>query len=169
MISLHLMVKKYHKRGLDNTSHSSNGVLDFPKPHDNLSPFFPGTPFSSRNAESRFTALKFQVPHWGYSTTPFDRGLASTTQDKWASPIDKTASAPISIITSDLEAVDFRTVIHHGQVTPGDSPEEGLSSPQKSEESAMARRQSRKEKAVGTATIAAASAPSAMSEEGSTG
>ncbi|KFY95006.1 hypothetical protein V501_01614 [Pseudogymnoascus sp. VKM F-4519 (FW-2642)] len=132
MISLHLMAKKYHKWGLDDASHSSNSVLDFPKAHDNLSPFFPGRPFSSRNPESRFTALKSHVPHWGCSPTPFDRGLASTTQDKWTSPINKAASAPISIITSDLEAVDFRTVIHNGHVTPGDSPEEGLSSPQKS-------------------------------------
>jgi hypothetical protein len=48
------MVKKYHKWGLDDASHSSNGALDFPKPPDNLSPFFSVTPFSSQIPETRF-------------------------------------------------------------------------------------------------------------------
>ncbi|KAL5345045.1 transcription factor [Pseudogymnoascus australis] len=149
---------------LDDVSHSSNGALDFPKPHEDLSPF------SSQMPETRYTALKSQVPHSGYSTTTCDRALVSKTQDNWVHPINKAASAPLSIITSGLEAADFRTVIHHGQVTPGDSPEEGLSSPHKSVASATARRQPRKEKMIATATATvAASASSAMSKESSTG
>ncbi|KFX93342.1 hypothetical protein O988_06860 [Pseudogymnoascus sp. VKM F-3808] len=155
---------------LDDASHSSSGALDFPKLHEGLSPFFSGSPFSSQTPESRYTALKSQVPHSGYSPTPCDRGIVFTTQDNWVHPINKAASAPLAIITSGLEAADFRTVIHHGQVTPGDSSEEGLSSPHKSVASATARRQPRKEKTIATATATAvASASSAMSKESSTG
>ncbi|KFY66691.1 hypothetical protein V497_00769 [Pseudogymnoascus sp. VKM F-4516 (FW-969)] len=154
---------------LDDASHSSNSALDFPKPHDDLSHFFSDSPFPSPTPGSRHAALISQVPHSGSSPTPWEGGLVSIAQDNWVPPINTAVPAPLSIITSGLEGVDFRTVMHHGQATPADSPEEGLSSPPKSAKSALAQRQSRKEKEIAVATAASsASASSAMSEENST-
>ncbi|KFY27338.1 hypothetical protein V491_00940 [Pseudogymnoascus sp. VKM F-3775] len=39
------------------------------------------------------------------------------------------AQTAITILTSDFEPGDARTVVHHGQVTPGDSPKEMASRP----------------------------------------
>ncbi|KFZ20442.1 hypothetical protein V501_00144 [Pseudogymnoascus sp. VKM F-4519 (FW-2642)] len=155
---------------LEYASHSSNSALDFPKPHDDLSHYLSDSPFPSPTPGSRHAALISQVPHSGYSPTPWDGGLVSTAQDNWVPPINAAAPAPLSIITSGFERVDFRNVMHHGQATPADLLEEGLSSPPKSAKSASARRQSKKEKEIATATAtASAFASSAMSEENSTG
>ncbi|KFY51010.1 hypothetical protein V495_00020 [Pseudogymnoascus sp. VKM F-4514 (FW-929)] len=142
---------------LEYASHSSNSALDFPKPHDDLSHFFSDSPFPSPTPGSR------------HSPTLWDGGLVSTAQDNWVPPINAAAPAPLSITTSGFECFNFRTVMHHGQATPTDSPEEDLTPP-KSAKSASARRQSRKEKEIATATASASAfASSATSEENSTG
>ncbi|OBT82161.1 hypothetical protein VE02_10020 [Pseudogymnoascus sp. 03VT05] len=109
---------------LEYASHSSNSALDFPKPHDDLSHFFSDSPFPS------------PTPGRRHLPTLWDGGLVSTAQDNWVPSINAAAPAPLSITTSGFECVDFRTMMHHGQATPTDSPEEGLSSPPKSAKSA---------------------------------
>ncbi|KFZ17996.1 hypothetical protein V501_01427 [Pseudogymnoascus sp. VKM F-4519 (FW-2642)] len=141
------------------SSSSASNALDFPKP-DDLSHFLSDSSFSSPTPGQRYTALKSQVPHSGYSPTPWDHGLVSTALDSWAQPA--MAAAPLSTLTSGFEPVETRTVMNNGHVTPGDSPEEARGSPPKWVKATLVRKQSRKGKVT---AAAAASASSATSEE----
>ena len=145
------------------SSSSASNTLNSPDP-DDLSQFLSDSRFSSPTPGQRYTALKSQVPHSGYSPTPWDRGLISTSLDTWAQPA--MAAEPLSIVTSGFEPVESRTVMNHGHVTPGDSPEEAPGSPPKLAKAALVRKQSRKGKEI---AAAAASASSATSEENLSG
>jgi hypothetical protein len=78
------------------------------------------------------------------------------------------AAGPLSIVTSGFEPVESRTMKNHGQITPGDSPEEAPGTPPKWATATLVRKQSRKGKKI-AAAAAAASVSSATSEENLSG
>lgn len=103
------------------SSISSNATL---KLHEELSHFFSEHLFFSPTTDQRFTTLKAQIPHSGYSSMPLDRGLVATAPDSWALPPAATPSAPLAILTSGFEPFEHRAVMNHGRVTPGYSPKD---------------------------------------------
>lgn len=103
-----------------------NPPLDLQKSsHDDLNQFFADPAFLNMAASPlpahRYSDLKSQNTLGRYSPVPWQRGVDPSSQvDPWA-----TAQQPSSLAigTPTLEKVDSRdTVMHHGQVTPGDSP-----------------------------------------------
>ncbi|OBT77446.1 hypothetical protein VF21_04280 [Pseudogymnoascus sp. 05NY08] len=136
----------------DNTPHSALTAtapqLDFPRPQDDLSQFFADSPFSSPGQGQRFVPMKAQ--QGGQQTYSPVRG-SQQQQDGWshnnnnnannnhinnnnnnnnnqASSSSSQQAPPLAILTSGFEpGADARTVVHHGQVTPGDSPETATS------------------------------------------
>ncbi|KFY41560.1 hypothetical protein V494_02923 [Pseudogymnoascus sp. VKM F-4513 (FW-928)] len=147
------------------SSSGASNALEFPKLED-LSHVLSDSPISSPLSGQRYTALKSQVPHSGYSPGPWDRGLISPALESWAQP--GMAAGPLSILTSGFEPVESRTVRNHGQVTPGDSPEEAPGSPPKWVKAALVRKQSGNGEEI-AAAAAAASTTSETSEENLSG
>ncbi|KFZ12574.1 hypothetical protein V501_04147, partial [Pseudogymnoascus sp. VKM F-4519 (FW-2642)] len=120
--------------------------LDFPRPHDDLSHFFADSPFSSPVPNQRFVPMKGQggqtySPVWGVQQQQdgWSHGNANNNNNNNNNQINSNnnnnnnnnnqasssqQAAPLAILTSGFEpGSDARTVVHHGQVTPGDSPE----------------------------------------------
>lgn len=147
------------------SSSSASNALDFPK-SDDLAHFLSDSPMSSPTPSQRYTALKSQAPHSGYSPAPWDRGSVSTALETWAQPA--MSAGLISILTSGFESVESRLVKNHGLVTPGDSPQEAPGLPPKWVKAALVRKQSGKGKEI-AAAAAAASASSATSEKNLSG
>ncbi|KFY51515.1 hypothetical protein V496_08825, partial [Pseudogymnoascus sp. VKM F-4515 (FW-2607)] len=165
----------------DDTPHSaltttSNAPLDFPKPQDDLSHFFADSPFSSPGPNQRYAPMKGQGQ--GYSPA---WGSQPQQQDGWSSNNNNNNNAnnhinnnnnqasgsqqqqPLAILTSGFEPGDARTVVHHGQVTPGDSPETATS-PGPGKGRASTRRASRKGKeSISSIATTATSATTASS------
>ncbi|OBT52162.1 hypothetical protein VE04_08082, partial [Pseudogymnoascus sp. 24MN13] len=120
----------------------------FPRPHDDLSHFFADSPFSSPVPNQRFVPMKGQggqtySPVWGVqqqqdgwshgnannnnnnnnnNSNQINNNNNNNNNNNQASSSQQ--AAPLAILTSGFEpGSDARTVVHHGQVTPGDSPE----------------------------------------------
>ncbi|KAL5347764.1 transcription factor [Pseudogymnoascus australis] len=145
----------------DDTPHSaltttSNAPLDFPKPQDDLSHFFADSPFSSPGPNQRYAPVKGQgqgySPAWG--SQPQQQDGWSNSNNNANNHINNNNNnqasgsqqqQPLAILTSGFEPGDARTVVHHGQVTPGDSPETATS-PGPGKGRASTRRASRKGK-----------------------
>jgi hypothetical protein len=138
----------------DDTHSATNATtivapLDFPKTHDDLPHFFADSPFSSPTPNQRYAPLK---PHtyppipWaaqerGWNNNSNNHNNQHNATNTWAQP-------PLAILTSGFELDDARTVVHHGYVTPSDSPKVVVSSSSPDVEgcAGSARRGSRKGK-----------------------
>lgn len=155
--------------------------LDFPKPHDDLSHFFADSPFSSPTPNQRFVPTKGQgqqtySPAWG-SQEGWSNGNnnnnnhINNNNNNNNSQAPTSQGSPLAILTSGFEPGDARTVVHHGQVTPGDSPETASSPGPAKGRAASSRRASRKGKesisSIATATTVA-SATSSRRDSGVT-
>ncbi|ELR05590.1 hypothetical protein GMDG_01781 [Pseudogymnoascus destructans 20631-21] len=121
---------------------TATAPLDFPKPHDDLSHFFADSPFSSPVPNQRFMPMKGQgqggqqtySPVWGVQQDGWSNGNGNNNNPisnnnnhhHHQAPASQQAP-PLAILTSGFEPGDARTVVHHGQVTPGDSPETATS------------------------------------------
>ncbi|KFY20192.1 hypothetical protein V491_03918, partial [Pseudogymnoascus sp. VKM F-3775] len=114
---------------------TSTAPLDFPKPQDDLSNFFADSPFSSPAPHQRFAPMKGQgqtfSPAWGgqegWSNNNNNNNNNNANANNNINNNNQQPSGsqpPLAILTSGFEPRDnTRTVVHHGQVTPGDSPE----------------------------------------------
>ncbi|KFY46091.1 hypothetical protein V495_02653 [Pseudogymnoascus sp. VKM F-4514 (FW-929)] len=117
---------------------TSNSALDFPKPQDDLSHFFADSPFSSPTPHNqRFAPMKGQQqqqqgfsPAWaGQEWSGNNNNNNNNNNINNNNTQASSSQQPLAILTSGFEPGDARTVVHHGQVTPGDSPEEMARSP----------------------------------------
>ncbi|OBT85648.1 hypothetical protein VE02_05807 [Pseudogymnoascus sp. 03VT05] len=129
----------------DNTPHSALTAtapqLDFPRPQDDLSHFFADSPFSSPGQGQRFVPMKAQQggqqtysPVWGsqqqdgWSRNNNANNHINNINNNNQASSSSSQQPPLAILTSGFEpGADARTVVHHGQVTPGDSPETATS------------------------------------------
>ncbi|OBT48824.1 hypothetical protein VE00_00588 [Pseudogymnoascus sp. WSF 3629] len=113
--------------------------LDFPRPQDDLSQFFADSPFSSPGQGQRFVPMKAQghggkqtySPVWGaqegWSNGNNNANNHINNNNNNQASSSSQQAPPLAILTSGFEPGDARTVVHHGQVTPGDSPETATS------------------------------------------
>ncbi|KFY46750.1 hypothetical protein V494_00350 [Pseudogymnoascus sp. VKM F-4513 (FW-928)] len=110
------------------TPTSTAAPLDCPKPHDDLSYFFEYSPLPSPSPNQRCAPVKSQT----YSPIPWatqEEGWDNNNQHNATITGDTRAQTALTILTSGFETVDARTLVHYGQVTPGDSPKEMASGP----------------------------------------
>ncbi|OBT66736.1 hypothetical protein VE03_04126 [Pseudogymnoascus sp. 23342-1-I1] len=165
----------------DDTPHSaltatpSNAPLDFPKPHDDLSHFFADSPFSSPGPNQRYAPMKGQMsqgysPAWG-SQEGWSHNNGNNANNHINNNNNSNQASgsqqPLAILTSGFEPGDARTVVHHGQVTPGDSPETATSPGPGKGRAASSRRASRKGKESISSIATTATSASATSSRDS--
>ncbi|KFY22904.1 hypothetical protein V491_02689 [Pseudogymnoascus sp. VKM F-3775] len=145
--------------------------LDLPKPHADPFHFFADSSFSSPTPNQHYVPLKLQT----YSPTPWagqeggwnnnnNNNSNSNNNNNQHNATITGAQASFATLTSGFEPSDACTVIHHGQVTPGDSPEEMESSvgPAAKGSAGSARRGARKGKViVSVASLGDGSEPAA--------
>jgi hypothetical protein len=107
--------------------------VDLPKPHADPFHFFADSPFSSPTPNQHNAPLKPQT----YSPTPWagqegawnnNNSSNNNNNNHQDNATTTGAQASLATLTSGFEPGDARTVVHHGQVTPGDSPEKMASS-----------------------------------------
>ncbi|KFZ04465.1 hypothetical protein V502_10129 [Pseudogymnoascus sp. VKM F-4520 (FW-2644)] len=167
----------------DDTPHSAltstSGPLDFPKPHDDLSHFFADSPFSSPGPNQRYVPIKGQgqqaySPAWGsqqdgwsHNNNNNNNNHINNNNNNNQAPTSQ--GSPLPILTSGFEPGDARTVVHHGQVTPGDSPETTSSpGPGKGRASRRASRKGKESISSIATTTTVASASSSRRDSGAT-
>ncbi|KFY09253.1 hypothetical protein V492_05555, partial [Pseudogymnoascus sp. VKM F-4246] len=156
----------------DSAPHSAmtaTAPMDFPKPHEDLSHFFADSPFSSPTPHQRFGPMKAQTqtysPVWGaqegWNNNNNNNNNANTNHINNNNNQASGSQPPLAILTSGFEPDSkdsTRTVVHHGQVTPGDSPETANSpNPSKARGSRRGSTRKGKESISSTTTIASAS------------